>query len=266
MKQDPDPRAAYWNESYARYWRARVAESGAAGVSDVQKGDQKTEGDWTYGRLFDAHPFRSGTVLDVGCAWGRMFPLLFERGLKVSGVDISEAMTKLAMRSYRDDPRVDRIATASAEDLPFGDNIFDNLLCVAVFDATYQHKALAEFARVLKPGGRLYLTGKYNHYHTDDEAALAAEIGARKKRHPNYFTDVGMMLEELQKAGCVMAGSYFFPRRGDFASFSAQTEMPGRFYEWAFVIDMPATATPMSFPKIADTHSLTFNERDGSGA
>jgi ubiquinone/menaquinone biosynthesis C-methylase UbiE len=51
--------------------------------------------------------------------------------------------------------------------LPFGDNIFDGILCYGVLHIVPWREALREFRRVLKPGGRLYFTandiGYYIH-------------------------------------------------------------------------------------------------------
>ena len=43
--------------------------------------------------------------------------------------------------------------------------------------------------RVTELGGRILITGKNDKYYADDEQAYIAEEAARKKGHPNYFTD-----------------------------------------------------------------------------
>ena len=47
---------------------------------------------------------------------------------------------------------------ASAECLPFPDESFDLLLCMGVFMFTDQSLAMAEFKRVLRPGGKILIT------------------------------------------------------------------------------------------------------------
>jgi ubiquinone/menaquinone biosynthesis C-methylase UbiE len=253
-----DPRAAYWNETYRLYWEARVAEADTGSISQVQKGDAQTEGDWVYERVFDANPFKTGTVLDVGCAWGRMFPIYQHRGMRVSGVDISQTMIEAAWAAFDNAKDIDQIQVATAECLPFKNQSFDNLVCVAVFDATYQHLALAEFLRVLKPGARLYLTGKSDSYASDDELAIAAEKGARGKGHPNYFTKVPKMLETLITAGCKNLASYYFPRRGDFASFNHTQIHEPTFYEWFLVLETPKVQTHVEFEPFSSDYSQTY--------
>ncbi|WGV15416.1 class I SAM-dependent methyltransferase [Fuscovulum ytuae] len=255
-----DPRAAYWNETYRKYWQERVAEAGAGAESQVQKGDARTEGDWVYERVFAAHPFRPGRVLDVGCAWGRMFPIYRDHGLAVSGVDISQAMIEAAREGHAGREGIETLEVATAETLPFADASFDNLVCIAVFDATYQHLAAAEFLRVLRPGGRLYLTGKNDRYAADDALALAAEKGARGKGHPNYFTDVPAMRAALAGAGCREVATYGFARRGDFAAFHHSTTLDAPFYEWFLVLEGPEVLHKPDFAPFSSDHSRTFRD------
>lgn len=252
-------RKDYWNRSYLEYWKKRVAESGREGEeSTVVAGDAKTEDDEVYELIFSRYPMRRGSVLDVGCAWGRMFPLFKKLGQKITGIDISKAMIEEAKQNFGRDPLVEGLTECEAESLPFADERFDNVACLAVFDATYQHRALTEFLRVLKTGGLLYLTGKNDTYCKDDEMASKAEEGARKKGHPNYFTDTRRMLHELKRAGQSVAATYFFPRRGDFGKQNYLTDMPEKFYEYFIVIEKRAPA--LSFQPFSDSVSKTFRE------
>lgn len=229
-------RKAYWDDSYRRYWMERVAESGTAGASEVIEGDPKTEGDDVYDRVFDTVVPTRGPSLDVGCAWGRMFPLYLKRGLTITGVDISSAMIEAATRRWGQSSGVDRLLEAEAESLPFSDGVFCNVFCLAVFDATDQPRTLKELLRVLRPGGLLYLTGKNTCFADDDAAALAAEEGARSKGHPNFFTDCPAMERELTEHGHEIVKAYYFPRRGDFAAFAYRDRPPPSFYEYFLVI------------------------------
>lgn len=256
MSSKEDPRSAYWNESYARYWKSRVAEAGAAGLSAVQQGDARTEGDWVYEKVLEAHPFTGNTVLDVGCAWGRLFPLYEAHGQRISGIDISPAMIDAAVEAYGEAENVDALEVAVAEELPFASTSFDNVVCVAVFDATFQHQALSEFLRVLKPGGRLYLTGKSDAYLPDDQLALDAERGARSKGHPNYFTDLSAMIAQCERAGSKVLARYFFERRGDFAEFKYHQDHQRPFYEWLLVLEKGGDAPVLN--EFSSAYSKTF--------
>lgn len=86
-------------------------------------------------------------VLDVGCGSGEFLALLNEHAAIPSGVDPAEGMVALA--SQHGDARV-----GDAEHLPFDDASFDVVTAVNAFQfADDPINALAEFSRVLVPGG-----------------------------------------------------------------------------------------------------------------
>lgn len=98
---------------------------------------------------------RHQRVLDVGCGTGIMSARLADSGRRVLGVDLSPAMIRRARRHDR--PNLDFIK-GDAEQLPLKDGMFDALVNLISFHH-YPHpdRALAEFHRVLRPGGRLVL-------------------------------------------------------------------------------------------------------------
>lgn len=257
---DTTDRKQYWNRSYLEYWKSRVDESADPGnQSGIVHGDAKTEGDEVYERVFAEHQPHAGSILDVGCAWGRMFPMLKNIGLRITGVDISQAMIDQAKKDWGSDPAIAQLIETEAESMPLPDNYFDNVACLAVFDALYQNRALQEFFRVLKMDKLLYLTGKNDLYPIDDEQAYLAEAGARRKNHPNYFTDTPTMLEQIQQHGHEIVATYFFPRRGNFAEFRAVSAMPREYYEYFVVIRKRAGYRP--FEAFSSDFSKTFRKR-----
>ena len=95
-------------------------------------------------------------VLDIGCGGGATLLRLLERcpdGM-VCGVDASPESVEFSRRKtarYADRCSVEQ---ATADDLPYGDRAFN---AVTAFETVYfwgdLHRAFAEVARVLKPGG-----------------------------------------------------------------------------------------------------------------
>lgn len=229
-------RKTYWNEAYYEYWKRRTEEGPISGPSAIVPGDVRTQADDVYGRVFAQIPFAEGRLLDVGCAWGRLFPLYLERPVAVHGVDISSAMITAARDAWAGHDRIEYLGEAEAEALPFENGYFQNVVCIAVFDATNQSVALEEFFRVLAPRGFLYLTGKNTHYHRDDDLAISAEEGARRKGHPNFFTDYERMIAQINAAGHEVVASWRFARRGDFSTFTVAAETETLFYEWFVVV------------------------------
>jgi ubiquinone/menaquinone biosynthesis C-methylase UbiE len=113
-------------------------------------------------------------VVDVGCGPGGSLSALSEmtpEGLVV-GVDPSQLMAEIAANRIRrliGAGRAD-VAVAPVEKLPFVDESFDKALCVHVLYFWPElQPALAEIARVLKPGGRLALL-----FRTSDSPATAS--------------------------------------------------------------------------------------------
>ncbi len=98
-----------------------------------------------------------GTALDVGSGPGNVTASLARAagpGGLALGVDISESMLARAVHAEAG-PQVGFLR-ADAQRLPFRDNIFDAVTSLAVLQLIPNPAAaLAEMARVLKPGGRL---------------------------------------------------------------------------------------------------------------
>lgn len=95
-------------------------------------------------------------ILEPGTGTGRMAVPLLERGADVVGVDISLSM----MARQRAKTNRAKLACASVMSLPFEDHQFDAVLTAHVLHLipTWQN-ALAEFRRVLRPGG-VYLDAR----------------------------------------------------------------------------------------------------------
>ncbi len=91
-------------------------------------------------------------VLDVGCGPGSTLGLLRRRGLRAVGVDLSPALAAEAAGAAP-------AAVADAERLPFRSGSFRGVLMECVLSAVPDKAAaLAEAARVLRPGGALVLS------------------------------------------------------------------------------------------------------------
>ena len=110
------------------------------------------------------------------------------------------------------------------------------------------------------------MTGKNDNYHDDDDQALVAEINARKKGHPNYFTDLKSLLNNLSKFGFRLNSAFYFERRGDFSKNKFTTAQPTFFYEYVIFIEKLTNARPEDIRNvvISDKFSKTFKRVRGS--
>jgi SAM-dependent methyltransferase len=97
----------------------------------------------------------AGSVLDLCCGHGNATRHLVDAGMEVTGLDFSPAMLDRARRHV---PEADFVE-GDAADLPFADDRFDAVVCNVGFGHLPDPAAaLAEIARVLRPGGVAALT------------------------------------------------------------------------------------------------------------
>ncbi|MEO6029185.1 MAG: metalloregulator ArsR/SmtB family transcription factor [Candidatus Binatia bacterium] len=103
------------------------------------------------------------TVGDLGCGTGQIAEALAPWVRQVIAVDESAAMLQAAKRRVRTLPNVE-VRRGSLEALPIADQSLDAVTCVLVLHhVPAPALALAEAARVLRPGGRLLLADMMPH-------------------------------------------------------------------------------------------------------
>lgn len=93
-------------------------------------------------------------VLDVGCAGGFMSEAIAKRGGRVTGIDPAEKAIEAAREHAAGEGLDIRYDVGVGESLPYEDDAFDSVVCVDVLEhVSDRPKALAEIARVIRPGG-----------------------------------------------------------------------------------------------------------------
>jgi ubiquinone/menaquinone biosynthesis C-methylase UbiE len=261
-----EERKRYWNDDYVRYWQQRVQEANRSTEdSEIVANDCTVPSDRLYADLIQTLKISSGSrVLEIGCGFGRTIPIIFAITHRIDAVDISEAMIDMARKNCDYLSGVS-FYVSEAEKLPFSAERFERVICFGVFDALYQREALLEINRVLVPKGRALITGKNDHYLADDDKAFVAEVNARAKGHPNYFTDIPTLIANLHLFGFAVLHQRFYLRRGDTAENRFISEKPARFYEYALTLEKRASASAeakkLSF---SSPVSKTFSEKQGA--
>jgi len=125
-------------------------------------------------------PLYGRRVLDVGCGEGRHLAALAARGVEAWGVDLSPVLVRRAARHVGIDGRRALLVRGDMRFLPFLDATFDVVLSMFTsfgyfVEAGEDGRALAEMARVLRPGGTSVLDYL-------DEASVRATLVPRSSR------------------------------------------------------------------------------------
>lgn len=109
-------------------------------------------------RVLELLPDRLGRVADLGCGPGVMAEAVLARGGRLEGIDASPEMVRQATERFGREPGVSfRTGDVERLELPSGE--YDQVVCVAVIEyLSTPDRALAEIARILRPGGMAVVT------------------------------------------------------------------------------------------------------------
>ena len=153
-----------------------MMESGKLELDSTKEGVKKY---WDYGsKFYDTAPGNGGVeesqmwrkllsgaigsspknVLDVGSGTGIIAMYLAELGYSVTAVDFSEGMMDVARKKALAKGANIRFMEMDVENLSFEDETFDCITARCVlWTMSHPEKAVKEWARVVKPGGRVVI-------------------------------------------------------------------------------------------------------------
>lgn len=155
--------------------------------------------------LFIGEVKKTDVVLDAGCGNARNLVEIARRCKRIVGVDSSDNMLSFASKRIAE-ARLQKKASlteADLRELPFSDGEFDKVFCLAVLHhlpRKEQRKALRELARVLKPGGRLYVSvwnrdqRKFDGGGKEVNGPWRTSDGRKVARYYYLFSDKELML------------------------------------------------------------------------
>jgi ubiquinone/menaquinone biosynthesis C-methylase UbiE len=153
---------------------------------------------------FAARFNKDSLICDAGCGpSAHIGRYLFDKGIKVVGVDISEKCVELARIN---NPEM-KFECADICSMPFDDNTFDGLISYYSIINTpkiYMNKIFAKFQRVLKPGGFLLVAVKAGTTEGYVDELLGIKIRNyfslfTQEEIVKYFKEAGFMLEFIDK-------------------------------------------------------------------
>lgn len=188
-------------EAYAA-WRA----------SEVGATTERLERDLILELIGDVNSLR---ILDVGCGDGDLAIALWQRGAKVVGIDVSNAMIEAGRaRAMKHEANIE-FSVASADHMPFPPEHFDVVVAVTILcfveDAA---PVFREIARVLRPGGRLII-GELGRWSTwAAERRIRAWLGSPLWRRGKFRTarELQSLAEQADLVAGPVRGAIYYPR------------------------------------------------------
>ncbi|MBF4463315.1 MULTISPECIES: demethylmenaquinone methyltransferase [unclassified Rathayibacter] len=125
---------------------------------------------WRIATTRAVNPAPGERILDVAAGTGTSSASLARSGARVVAADFSRGMISVGRRRHADDERIEFVH-ADAMDLPFDDDFFDAVtISFGLRNVAEPRVAIAEFFRVVKPGGRVVIC----EFSTPPLAPLAA--------------------------------------------------------------------------------------------
>jgi SAM-dependent methyltransferase len=152
---------------------------------------------------------KPGVALDAACGTGRFAEFLARRGHRVIGVDSSPDMLAYARRRVADG----EFRLGELDQLPLSDDSVDVIVCaLALVHVPRLEPVLAEFVRVLRPGGDLVISDMHHEQVTRGSVISARGPAGESWIAATYRHPLGDYLRAalslgLQVRGCEEPGS-----------------------------------------------------------
>ncbi len=149
-----------------------------------------------------------GETLEIGIGRGRTLSF-YPRNIRLTGIELSSVAVNLAERRARELGLDVTLRQSDATALPFPDEHFDTVVfCYALCSIPDDRTAVAEAARVLRPGGRLLLI---EHVRSPNRIVRTIErliepievrrMGDHLLREPlDHVLAEGLEVEELERS------------------------------------------------------------------
>ena len=143
----------------------------------------------------------SDPVADIGCGNGSLSETMLGKGFRVIGVDASTRMIDAARKRAQGSPVPGDFRIGECEHLPLRDNEVSTVIAVLVLHhLSDPSAALAEFARVLKKGGRVIIADLDAHKSErfrDEHHDL--RLGISRKELTSWFNSAGLEFSEEKR-------------------------------------------------------------------
>lgn len=158
--------------------------------------------------------FGDKVVLDAGCGSGKFSAAIARCGAaKVIGMDIGEKGLAFARAQAKKAPYGERLdyRTGSAFDLPLKDGSVDMVWSNGVIHLTLDYEGcLREFARVIKPGGMLflYVNGRFGLFELLFDTLRISSEDIPRNLFQHYLAQLGINSGRIYWMMCAYYGPY----------------------------------------------------------
>ncbi len=131
-------------------------------ASEKDVADARREFEWGldyYRNRIEAIDFHNNNnVLDAACGCGQYSIALAEKNQFVTGLDINPGYIEISQHiSSKFKLQNTRFLVGNLHSIPFANESFDAIFCYSALMYTREDRVISEFARVLQPGGSLYI-------------------------------------------------------------------------------------------------------------
>lgn len=116
-------------------------------------------GEWDVWRAAALAHVKPGPVLELGFGTGALLAQMAQRGLHVTGLELSPQMHAQAARRLSAQGATAPRVRATAGAMPFASAAFATVISTFPSPYIFAHETLVETNRVLAPGGRLVIVG-----------------------------------------------------------------------------------------------------------
>ena len=201
------------------------------------------------------------TVLEVGCGTGRVLEIMDQAfGVVAEGCDISS----FAIDHLKENrPKfADKVRTLDSHGLEvYANDAYDAVVYWGVFELTPQRAHIAEIARILTLGGKVFLSSiKHPKPFEDDEDAQAAHRAYKEKKIPLYLTDPAAFETMANAFGLEVDERVVFERKPDLVDDRFDVDKGGaRTFSEAFYVLKKTSNAPaaVSFNVTYGPHALS---------
>ena len=173
-------------------------------------------------------------ILDLGCGQGFFSQAFFKEGADTTGVDLGKDLIAIAKKQS---PKEIKYIAHSAEDLSmFPDKSFGKIaLVLSLQNIDAPHKVFKECARILVPGGRIFITLNHPAFRIPKSSSWGYDESTKTqyRRIDRYMSEAKVEIEmNPSKKGGAVTTSFHRPLQYYFKLLANNGFVIARLEEW----------------------------------